>query len=251
MIKTAIKWVLNRYGYKVVAVDTKSFGDLAQPQDYMGDDFKNMWHELCLIMNQNSFSPSFYTTYKAIRFVVANGIEGDLVETGVHRGAQCVVMALTLKRLGETGRKIFLYDTFEGMPPPGDRDFDLNKQKRAIEIWNTKQRDGISDWNYCTFDKVKQHVLASGYGEDNFVFVKGKVQETLTRTKPGRLAVLRLDTNFYESTSAEMHHLYPRLSERGVLIVDGFGRWVGQKRAQKGRAKPVGKRKLRRGGRRP
>lgn len=234
MIKTTIKNIMNHYGYKVVATDAhkqKSFRNLAQTQDYMGDEFLDIWREWCRIMNSESFSPSFYTTYKATRYVVLNEIEGEFVESGVYQGTQCMFIALTLQCLGATKRAIYLYDTFEGMPQPGEMDLDLNKGMPAIEIWNKKERDGIADWNYCTIDRVKELVLATGYGESHFVFVKGKVQDTLRQTRPDRIALLRLDTDFYESTKAEMNELFPRLSERGVFIVDGYGRWAGQSRA--------------------
>ena len=103
MIKTTIKKILRHYGYKVVSTNAenkKSYRNLAQPHDYMEDEFIDIWHDLCRIMNSDSFSPSFYTTYKATKFLVANGIEGDFVESGVYQGVQRVIMALTLLGAG-------------------------------------------------------------------------------------------------------------------------------------------------------
>ncbi|MCW2967337.1 MAG: macrocin O-methyltransferase, partial [Solirubrobacteraceae bacterium] len=78
---------------------------------------------------------------------------------------------------------------------------------------------------------VRNTVLGTGYPPERIHFVRGPVEETLPEHAPERLALLRLDTDWYESTRAEMEHLYPRLSDGGVLIIDDYGHWDGARRA--------------------
>ena len=69
------------------------------------------------------------------------------------------------------------------------------------------------------------------YPENNIIYVKGKVEETIPKIIPSKIALLRLDTDWYESTKHELNHLYPILSKNGVLIIDDYGYWAGAKRA--------------------
>jgi hypothetical protein len=74
-------------------------------------------------------------------------------------------------------------------------------------------------------------VLSTGYPADRLHLVQGKVEDTLPGAAPARIALLRLDTDWYESTRHELVHLYPRLVPNGVLIIDDYGDWVGAKEA--------------------
>jgi hypothetical protein len=80
-------------------------------------------------------------------------------------------------------------------------------------------------------DAVRRTVLGSGYPAERVHFVEGRVEDTLPAHAPEQLALLRLDTDWYESTRAEMEHLYPRLVPGGVLIIDDYGHWEGARRA--------------------
>jgi O-methyltransferase len=74
-------------------------------------------------------------------------------------------------------------------------------------------------------------MLSSGYPERNIIFVKGKVEDMIPGTMPQRISVLRLDTDWYESTYHELQHLYPLISNKGILIIDDYGFWTGAKEA--------------------
>lgn len=78
---------------------------------------------------------------------------------------------------------------------------------------------------------MRQLLFATGYPQERLHFVRGRVEDTLPEQAPERIALLRLDTDWYESTHHELVHLYPRLADRGVLIVDDFGHWDGARRA--------------------
>ena len=90
---------------------------------------------------------------------------------------------------------------------------------------------GYFDPDVLNLDAVREVVLSSGYEQRLLHFVQGPVEETLPKTAPDRLALLRLDTDWYESTRHELVHLYPRLVDGGVLIVDDYGHWEGCRRA--------------------
>jgi len=84
---------------------------------------------------------------------------------------------------------------------------------------------------YSPLDDVRRVMRDTGYRQDKVIFIKGKVEETLPSYAPKQVAILRLDTDWYESTYHELIHLYPRLSGGGVLIIDDYGHWEGARRA--------------------
>lgn len=172
-----------------------------------------------------------YSLYSSVRYVVAAGVPGDLVECGVWKGGCCMLMALTLMQLGVTDRVIHLYDTFAGMSQPGDLDVTFDGKKNARAIWDQQQAGERNDWCYAGLDEVRQSLLATGYPASHLRFVPGRVEDTLPDPALDRIAVLRLDTDWYESSAHEMTHLYPRLSPGGVLICDDYRHWSGQKKA--------------------
>jgi len=86
-------------------------------------------------------------------------------------------------------------------------------------------------WAMAPLDRVRRNVLATGYPAERVHFIQGKVEDTLPANAPDRIALLRLDTDWYESTHHELTHLYPRLSPGGVLIIDDYGHWQGSRLA--------------------
>ena len=73
-------------------------------------------------------------------------------------------------------------------------------------------------------ETVRKNVLTSGYPEENFIFIKGPLDETISATVPGGIPLLPLDTDWYSSIYHELVHLYPLLNTGGVLIIDDY-RW--------------------------
>jgi hypothetical protein len=170
-----------------------------------------------------------YALHKATEYVSRAGIEGAIVEAGVWRGGSAMVCALTLVALGDTDRQMFLYDTFDGSwGRPGELDgtiygrspedtmADYEESLRRTRDQAALEADGIS------LAAVRSSLLSTGYPEGKLAFVKGLVEETIPRTLPERIALLRLDTDFYGSTSHELVHLFPRLEPGGILLVDDY-----------------------------
>lgn len=166
---------------------------------------------------------------RAVKYVVENRLAGAFVECGVWRGGSMMAVALTLVNLGETGRSLFLYDTFRGMPPPTARDTRFDGRP-ASELAAAAHEDS---WihAYASLDDVARNLASTGYPMQNIHCVEGKVEETIPRTAPEQICVLRLDTDWYESTRHELAHLYPRLVTNGILIIDDYGHWRGAKQA--------------------
>lgn len=166
---------------------------------------------------------------EAVRHVCRHGIPGAIVECGVWRGGSMMAAALTLLELGER-RPLHLFDTFTGMPPPGAADRDLAGTPAARLLAAEDPATG-GTWAVGPLDDVRHNVLGTGYPAELVEFVPGRVEETIPARAPDEIAVLRLDTDWYESTRHELEHLYPRLAVGGLLIIDDYGHWQGARRA--------------------
>lgn len=173
-----------------------------------------------------------YAMYKATEYIVRTGLPGDVVECGVWQGGSMMIAALTLLALGDTQRHLWLFDTFEGLPrPDAQKDVDMWGNSQFNEWLRHRRDDESSTMAYASLDEVQHNMGSTGYPSDKIKYVKGMVQNTLPSHQPERIALLRLDTDWYESTVSELHHLYPRLSATGVLIVDDYGHLRGQRQA--------------------
>ncbi|MGI8614328.1 MAG: TylF/MycF/NovP-related O-methyltransferase [Nocardioidaceae bacterium] len=171
-----------------------------------------------------------YSLVIATRYVAQHQIPGDLVECGVWRGGSMQAVALTLLECGAADRELHLYDTFAGMPPPGEQDRRLHDAQLARDLLATQDRD--SDvWAVATLDDVREGMAEVGYPNQRVHFHEGMVERTLLEQVPEQIALLRLDTDWYESTRVEMEVLYDRLSPGGVLILDDYGHWAGARQA--------------------
>jgi hypothetical protein len=172
-----------------------------------------------------------YALAQACRYIVQAGIAGAVVECGVWRGGSSMVAARTLRSLGAGDRELYLYDTFAGMPKPTDADLDV-KGRPAIDRFQRSQTgDDSSSWDAASLDDVKSNLGRTGYDPSKVHYVRGKVEETLPAQALARIALLRLDTDWYESTRHELETLWPRLEPGGVLIVDDYGYWKGSRKA--------------------
>ena len=139
----------------------------------------------------------------SVEHVVRADVPGAIVECGVWKGGSMMAAALTLLRLEAADRDLYLFDTFQGMPPPTDKDvFSAYDGYSPMGFWRARRRSGgQSAWHY------------------------------VPAAAPEQIAVLRLDTDWYESTRHELEQLYPRLSPGGVLILDDYGHYEGARRA--------------------
>lgn len=159
----------------------------------------------------------------SVCYTIQNNIPGDFVECGVWRGGSVMAMIMTLQKLGAE-RKIWLYDTFEGMSEPTGEDIHNGKMAKEMIEKNSFFRC------VARIEKVKQNVESLNYGGE-LVYVQGKVEDTIPSQMPSDIGLLRLDTDWYESTVHELNHLYPLLETDGAMIVDDYNFWDGSTKA--------------------
>lgn len=171
-----------------------------------------------------------YALYNSCKYIIENDILGDFVECGVWKGGSAMVVACTLLKLNAANRKIYLYDTFEGMSEPEDIDVDI-ANRSAGRLMDEDKEKLTHAWALAPEKEVRENIFSTGYSKENLLFVRGRVEDTIPATVPDRIALLRLDTDWYASTLHELVHLYPRLSQHGVLIIDDYGHWAGARKA--------------------
>jgi len=164
----------------------------------------------------------------AVRFLDNAGLEGDIVECGVWRGGNMLIA----KHVSRSPRKFYLFDTFAGMSEPTEADIDKSGSS-ALSRFQAYLKPTHNEWAYASLEEVRENFRKQGFIDDSVKFVKGKVEETLQKEEnlPKQIALLRLDTDWYESTLAELQILYPRLVSGGILIVDDYGHWQGARKA--------------------
>ena len=202
------------------------------PQPFPSDFDQNDIDTVNAVRSFTSTSPErIFALSSAVKYVVANDIPGDIVECGVWRGGSMMAVARALLQLGDTKRDLYLYDTFEGMPKPTDKDVSYGGEI-AMDRWESMTgSDGSSTWSNCSLEVVKAALFGVGYDNSKIHFIKGKVEETIPAEAPPTISLLRLDTDWYESTYHELVHLFPRLSPGAVIILDDYGHWLGARQA--------------------
>lgn len=192
-------------------------------------------HEIAIIKKYRDFSganPSrLYCLVNAVNYVDENEIPGDIVECGVFRGVNPMMVKELRTGRGQK-RLIHLFDTFEGMTEPTSNDVRYDGTSAATML---KGRESLrkSVLSYCSVEDVKRNFARHGLDLIDTVFVKGRVEDTLLdpHNLPEKIAILRLDTDWYASTKIELEVLYPRLVPGGVIIIDDYGYWRGSREA--------------------
>lgn len=167
----------------------------------------------------------------AVNYVIDSKVAGAIVECGVWRGGSMMAAALALKRRQEV-RDLYLYDTFEGMTEPTAEDVDMFGRMSSDVMAREERREDIPTiWAYAPLERVRRGMSSTGYEASRVHYVQGPVEQTIPGTMPSDISILRLDTDWYASTKHELEHLYPRLSPRGVLIIDDYGHHGGSRKA--------------------
>jgi O-methyltransferase len=165
------------------------------------------------------------------QIITENDTPGAIVECGVWLGGGMAAVALALLEMGVTNRDLYLFDTFEGMTKPQDVDVDLHGNSAIPVFENLKTAPDRSNWCAAPLSAVIENMLATGYPSIRLEFVPGDVLNTIPSCAPEKIALLHLDTDWYQSTKHELEHLYPRVSSGGVVIEDDYGHWSGARLA--------------------
>lgn len=224
ILKRIIQKSANLFGYRIVKMMK------VDPVMDKDDKFQRIYTK-CKDYTMTS-KERMFALYKAVEYIINSKIPGDFVECGVWKGGSTMLIALTLLEMKETNRKIYLYDTFTGMSEPTEEDIKVSdKSVRALSHWKKAQEEDFNKWCFSPLPEVKNNMYSTKYPKDKIIFVKGKVEETVPKTMPSKIALLRLDTDWYESTKHELTHLFPLVTKNGVLIIDDYGSWAGSKKA--------------------
>lgn len=215
-----LKRSLERLGYEIRRKPADD-GDLSFPPDF-DEPAKDLYRRV---------RPYTMTSVErvlalrdSVRYVSSAKIPGDICECGVWRGGSMMVVALTLLEMGDTDRNLYLFDTFSRPPEPGPQDGPTAGAELAAAL-------KIPELALLPIDQVRANLHDTGYPSERIHLVEGLVEETIPHQAPERLALVRLDTDYYSSTAHEMMHLYSRISAGGVLIIDDYGKFVGARTA--------------------
>lgn len=170
-------------------------------------------------------SKNIMETILSIQDLDQRSIEGDFVECGVWKGGHVIAALLS----GKTSRQYWLFDTFDGMTEPGEQDFKRGAHATTMAKY---RKLGIKNWCRAELEEVQNNIKSYQRADQPIQYVVGPVEQTLvSHSLPEKIALLRLDTDFYASTKIELEILWPRLVPGGILIIDDYKSWEGCKQA--------------------
>lgn len=208
--------ILRRFGWQILKEKDLQKGSIDMDDNAMFVEKYNKCKPYTMTSKERMFALN-----QAVQYVEQHQIEGDIVECGVWKGGSSMMAALSLKT---ANRRLFLYDTFEGMNEPSENDKNMIGED-AAQTWDNR------DKCEANIAEVRRNMNITNYHSDKIQYIKGKVEDTIPANLPDKISILRLDTDWYESTLHELTHLYPLLSVGGVLIIDDYGHWQGAKKA--------------------
>jgi O-methyltransferase len=232
-LKTAVNAALTRTtGYRLTkAAATPAPNSKPKPKHKLPRHYDDEARQIIRAVRPRTMTAheKLYALILAVRHVVDHGIDGALLECGVWRGGSMQAVALTLLGRGVSDRDLHLYDTFAGMPEPSDRDRRHDGEPAADVLARTPKTSVF--WAIAGLDDVRAGMAETGYPADRIHFHPGRVEDTVPDQAPERIAILRLDTDWYESTRHELEHLYARVPSGGVVLIDDYGYWEGARQA--------------------
>jgi O-methyltransferase len=224
-MKKIVLNIVKKLGYSLVKIDSQE-----KYKDIQNIEFWELYY-FCKPYTMTSIE-RMYSLYCSVDYILSKGLDGDFVECGVWRGGSSMLIAKMLFNRKIFDRKIFLYDTYEGMSAPTDLDITFSGEEAKNLLDTNVDNKEESLWCLADLNDVKKNLKSTKFPESNLVYIKGKVEDTLPDNVPnGKIALLRLDTDWYESTKHELNILFPMLAENGVLIIDDYGHWNGCRKA--------------------
>jgi len=218
------KLILHKFGFNIKLGDYQ-----AQYPELNKGELDFLKSVLAASITMTSFE-SLTTLALACKYVVKNRITGDFVEAGVWRGGSSIVAKKFLS--GE--RSFYLFDTYTGMTKPTIHDYRVGASSNTstVEHWKNQSKSTHNEWVFASLEEVEKHFRSFKLLDGSINFIKGNVLKTLLSSNlPKKISLLRLDTDFYDSTLIELQVLWPRLVSGGILILDDYGHWDGARRA--------------------
>jgi O-methyltransferase len=221
--------ILSNYNLRITIQNLRKKNNLINLSKTEKSDVKKVL-SLTMVSNEN-----LKFLVSAINYLKKSNIKGDYVETGIWRGGLSILSYLTFMKNNKKKMNFYLYDTFEGMPKPGKYDMKINKNlSQVFNKWKKKSKT-LEGWNYSSIKEVRGNIskICGKSSLNNFYLIKGKVENTLKIKKnlPKKICLLRLDTDFYNSTKSELQNLFKIVSKGGIIIFDDYSNWLGAKKA--------------------
>ena len=221
--KNLINKSINQMGYSIINNDQKIV------------ELNEKDSNLINLISNYSMTPKIriYNLLQALRHLKHKKIHGDYVECGVWKGGNILLLKKFLETEDEYHRKIYAYDTFEGMTSPDENDFEIGNNNFATKLLEKDKSKKTNVWGVCSLEEVKKNISKHVKNLNNINFIKGPVENTLNERKniPEKISLLRLDTDWYQSTKKELEVLYEKVESGGVIIIDDYGHWGGSKKA--------------------
>ena len=222
LFKSGIKRLLRRVGLELVNTDQRDAHAIADLSEA----------DRAIVRRVSPFTLTSFerraSLLQAVDHIVRHRVTGAVVECGVWRGGSMMAVALALRERGDT-RDLWLYDTFEGMTAPTDADVNVDGTSARSLLNSTEKGKGV--WCEAGLEDVRANLASTGYPPERVHYVQGKVEDTIPANLPDSVALLRLDTDWYESTLHELRYVYPLLVSGGVLVIDDYGHWQGARKA--------------------
>jgi hypothetical protein len=239
-MKTQLKRVAKRILGRSETFTSPEFEEAAGGADSMAVELIGESQRLLKLVLAQRFSMSpennLLATALACQHVVERNIPGDFVECGVWRGGHAIIAAGVFESTKQP-RETYMLDTFSGMSEPTENDARTYDGASAVKMFEDLKRRENSGWCAASLDEVKDNFKKAGVSLVSAHFIQGKVEDTLcdrnhiSRFADRKIAVLRLDTDWFESTKIELERLWPLVSPGGIMIVDDYGYWSGAKKA--------------------
>lgn len=222
-LKNLINKTFNQFGYSIINNNQKIVE--------LSEKDKNL---INLISNY-SMTPKIriFNLLQALRYLKNKKIPGDYVECGVWKGGNILLLKKFLETEDLHQRNIYAYDTFEGMTKPDENDFEISNNDFATKLLKKDKSKKTNVWGICSLEEVKKNISKHVKNLNNINFIKGPVENTLNENKntPEKISLLRLDTDWYQSTKKELEVLYEKVESGGIIIIDDYGHWGGSKKA--------------------
>ena len=219
------KKLLSFFGYSITLSNSlKSYPELEEHEE-----------NFCLDVYNSSLTLTSLESLKLLaisaKYVKKVNIVGDFVETGIWRGGSSIVAKYVL---GDS-RTFYLYDTFEGMTEPSDFDYRIGESsaEKTKQKWKALRTTTGNKWVAASLSEVENNFKRYKLLDTKIKLIKGDVRITLESLQnlPKVISILRIDTDFYDSTLISLKKLWPLLTSGGIMILDDYAHWDGARRA--------------------